>query len=61
MGGDQYIPKKNEVKAIRKGNRAITEAVFEKMKAKHREVLEGSGITGPMISRAGHTYQKSSK
>ena len=46
QGGELYTPSKTEIKAIKKGDAAVTETVFEKIKAKHKEVLAGSGITG---------------
>ena len=46
QGGELYTPSKTEIKAIRKGDAAVTETVFEKIKAKHKEVLAGLGLTG---------------
>ena len=46
QGGELYTPSKTEINAIRKGDAAVTETVFEKIKAKHKKVLAGLGLTG---------------
>ena len=46
QGGELYTPSKTEIKAIRKRDELITQIVFEKVKAKHKEILAGLGLTG---------------